>query len=84
MNKDILKSKLDELKVYEGFYSLNGEILPDRMVLYHNHNKWEVFYFDERGNRNNERTFSSGSDACLYIYEHFKMQKEIERNATKS
>lgn len=79
MNREELKHKLDELSVYPGFYSLEGELLPDRIVLYHNYAKWEVFYFDERGNRDKEKVFPSESDACNYIYEYFKKQKEIEK-----
>lgn len=78
MDKKELKQKLDELAIYPGFYSLDGELLPDRIVLYHNYDKWEVFYFDERGNRNSEKVFFSESDACNYIYEQFRIQKETE------
>lgn len=76
MNKEILRHKLDELNISPGFYSLEGELLPDRVVLYHNYSKWEVFYFDERGNRDIEKVFFSESDACNYIFEYFKKQKE--------
>jgi len=79
MNREELRRKLDELNVYPGFYSLEGELLPDRIVLYQNYAKWEVFYFDERGNRDNEKVFFSESEACNYIYEHFTTQKEIEK-----
>ncbi|KIO76011.1 hypothetical protein TH53_17480 [Pedobacter lusitanus] len=77
MNREELKQKLEELNVYPGFYSLNGELLPDRIVLNHNYDKWEVFYFDERGNRDSEKTFSSENDACNYIYRYFIRQKGI-------
>lgn len=79
MNVEELENHLKELDIYHGFYSLNGELLPDRMVLYHNYNKWEVFYFDERGNRDKEKIFYSEDEACQYLYEHFKKQKEIEK-----
>ncbi|MFO7669885.1 MAG: hypothetical protein R6W31_09525 [Bacteroidales bacterium] len=79
MDKSDLKMHLDKLKVNQGYYSLDGDILPDRLVLYQNYNMWEVFYFDERGNRKDERVFMTESDACNYILEHFKKQKEIER-----
>lgn len=82
MNRKELKHKLDKLDIYPEFYSLEGNILPDRIVLYHNYNKWEVFYFDERGNRDNENVFFSETDACNYIYEYFKRQKEIMRQIT--
>ena len=78
MNRSDLKNRLNALNVYPGFYSLDGELLPDRIVLYQNYAKWEVFYFDERGNRDKEKIFFSESDACEYIYEYFKKQKEIE------
>jgi len=72
MNRIELKNRLDELKIQSCYYSLKGEILPDRIVLYQNYAKWEVFYFDERGNRDNEKVFCSEDDACNYIYEYFK------------
>ena len=76
MNREELKNKLDELGVYAGFYSLEGELLPDRIVLYHNYAKFEVSYFDERGNRDNERVFFSESDACNYIYDYFRKKND--------
>jgi hypothetical protein len=79
MNRQELKYKLDEIGINTGFYSLFGELLPDRIVLCQNYDKWEVFYFDERGNRNNEIIFHSESDSCNYIYDYFKKQKEIEQ-----
>ena len=78
MNKVGLKNRLEVLNTYSGFYSLEGELLPDRIVLYQNHDRWEVFYFDERGNRDQEKVFYSESDACQYIYEYFRRQKETE------
>lgn len=79
MNRKDLKQKLDELNIYEGFYSLDGTLLPDRMVLYQSYNDWVVFYFDERGNRERTITFSSEQEACQYLYEYFKRQKENQK-----
>lgn len=79
MNRSDLKNKLVELNVYPSFYSLDGDLLPDRIVLYQNYAKWEVFYFDERGNRDKEKVFFSENEACEYVYEYFKEQIEIER-----
>lgn len=72
MNKDILKKELDKLGVNPNEYSLNGNIESDKIVLYQNYSKWEVFYFDERGGRNCEKVFCNEEDACSYIYELFK------------
>ena len=77
MNKSELKYRLNELEVDPIFYSLEGELQPDRVVLYRNYHRWEVFYFDEKGNRDNEKVFSSEKEACDYIYNYFKKQKEI-------
>jgi len=72
MNRDELKHQLYELKVRSTEYSLDGELLPDRMVLYNSYNDWIVFYLDERGNRNDEKKIDSESEACNYIYKEFK------------
>lgn len=75
MNREELDNQLKELGVFSGFYSLDGELLPDRMILYYNYNKWEVFYFDERRNRDKEKIFHSEDDACQYLYSFFKNKK---------
>lgn len=77
MNRDKLKKELDKLGVDPNEYSLDGDIESDKIVLYQNYFKWEVFYFDERGGRNEEKVFYSEEDACLYIYELFKANKKI-------
>ena len=77
MNKDILKKELDKLGVNPNEYSLNGNIESDKIVLYQNYSKWEVFYFDERGGRNCEKVFCNEEDACLYISSSFSIKEMI-------
>ncbi len=77
MDKTELEEKLDLLGINENLYSLSGTLLPDRVILYNSYEKWLVFYFDERGNRNNEQTFNSENVACQYIYKHFKKLEKI-------
>ncbi len=77
MNKLELKEKLNELGIDENQYSLEGELLTDRIVLYHSYHEWRVFYFDERGNEDQKVIFNSEEDACKYIYKEFKEMKEI-------
>lgn len=73
MNIIELKAKLDELGVGSNEYSLDGSVSNwDTIVLYKNYSKWEVFYIDERGNRDDKHIFYSENDACTYIYEEFK------------
>jgi hypothetical protein len=78
MNKKSLKKSLDNLKVNPAFYSLEGELLPDRLILNKNYIIWEVFYFDERGNINNLKKFTEEEEACLYIYDYFKKHKVMD------
>ncbi len=77
MNKQKLEEKLDNLAVNKNFYSLNGNLLPDRVILYNSYDKWLVFYFDERGNRNEEQIFNSKNEACQYIYNYFKKSENF-------
>lgn len=72
MNREELRENLQALGINKSLFSLNGDLLPDRVVLYHSYNNWLVFYFDERGNRNDERVFTSEDEACRYIFERFK------------
>jgi hypothetical protein len=79
MSTSELKRQLDLLGVRSGRYSLFGELLPDTVVLVRNYYKWEVFYLDERGGRNDEKIFWSENEACDYIYEMYLKTIEIEK-----
>ena len=79
MNKNELQKKLDILGVDSCQYSLDGGLNRDCLILYHSYHDWNVFYFDERGGRNNERTFHSESDACEYIFNLFIETSNIEK-----
>jgi hypothetical protein len=78
MNRIELKLNLDQLNVAPERYSLYGELNPDAIILFQNYDQWQVFYFDERGGRNNERIFKSETEACSYIYNLFLESKEIK------
>jgi len=78
MNRKKLKQKLDELGVRDTSYSLVGDLLPGRMVLYNSYHEWQVFLFDERGNRDQEKNFTSESEACEYLLKRLKSAKDIE------
>lgn len=67
MNIMELVKKLDEIGVPKRYYSVDGCLLPDTYILNKVYEKWEFFYFDERGNRNNHKTFSNENDACDYM-----------------
>lgn len=72
-----LDQKLRDLKIDPLSYSLNGDLKSDAIILFHNYAKWEVFYLDERGGRNEERTFISEEEACLYVYRLFLKGKDV-------
>lgn len=83
MNKSDLRNKLDLLGIDTNAYSLDGELLPDRIVLYNSYEDWEVFYLDERGKKNDKMIFHSEGQACEYIFEIFKESKQIEEKYLK-
>lgn len=70
MNKIELKNKLDKLNVDPLFYTLDGENIPDRVILMNNYKIWQVFYLSERGDIDNMKTYSNEEDACQYMYEY--------------
>lgn len=67
MDLSCLIQKLDEIGVPKRFYTINGDLLPDTCVLNQVYGKWEYFYYDEKGNQNDYRTFENESDACIYM-----------------
>ena len=66
------RGNLSKLLQEEGFdpnsYSLYGDLNPDSIVIYQNYHKWEVFYLDERGEREMLNICSSEEDACEFMY----------------
>jgi hypothetical protein len=78
MTIKILKEKLELLGINKERYSLSGDLYPDCIILFENYSKWEVFYLDEKDGRNDERNFSTESEACIYIYVLFKEAKAIK------
>lgn len=78
MNREELKEELKKLNIPWEHYSLYGDLVRDSIVLYKNYDNWEVFYYDERGNRLDQKIFRSESTACEYILKHFKDIKNLE------
>ncbi|KWW28195.1 MAG: Uncharacterized protein F083_2886 [bacterium F083] len=75
MNTTDLKKELDNLGISESLYSLDGSLDCDRIILYENYYKWEVFYFSERGTRDNYQIFFSEDEACRYNFDLFRNKK---------
>jgi hypothetical protein len=70
MTRDELKIKLNEMNIPEDYYSLYDDLGSDRIIIFHNYSKWEVFFY-ERGSRRCERIFLSENDACEYVLKYF-------------
>jgi hypothetical protein len=82
MDKQELIAKLNELGIPSNYYSLDGPFI-DGIMLDHSVNHmanggeydvWDVFNH-ERGNRWNEKTFTSEQEAFEEIYSRFKKSK---------
>ena len=56
MNIADLVKKLDEIGVPKRYYSINGDLLPDMYILNKIYGKWEYFYYDEKGNKNDYKS----------------------------
>ena len=76
MNIQELKNKLNKLNISENWYSINGGLKTDAYILDYVHGKWIFFYFDEKGNREDEKEFDNEDDACTYIFK--KLMNEIK------
>jgi len=79
MNREELKLELKALGVTDKEYNLAGNLISDSIILYNSYDEWQVFYFDERGVRNNEKIFGSECEACWYIFKLFREAKAIEK-----
>ena len=67
INKSQLVKKLQSLGVPKNYYAINEKFTADTYVLNNIYGKWEYFYFDERGNREGCRSFSSENEACEFF-----------------
>ena len=75
MNKTQLEAELNKLKAPPNYYSINGSLISDTYMLNEIYGKWEYFYFDEKGSRQNYRIFENEDEACDYFLE--KVKKEL-------
>ncbi len=81
MNREELSSKLNEEGFETHLYSLYGDLLPDRIILYENYNNWEIFYIDDRGGRHILTICHSENNACWFLYNYLK--ESVLREASK-
>ena len=74
MTRIELSRKLEELNIDKEFYSLEGNLLPDRMVLVQADFRWFVLYFDKEKAVRNLKSFGSENEACSYLYNYYKLK----------
>lgn len=67
MNRERLIQLLNDAGVSPNLYSLYGDLMSDRIILYENYNQWEVFYLDERGGRTLLKKCRNEEEACYFI-----------------
>lgn len=70
MDRKELSKILQKERIPSDWYSLYGDLEPDRIILYLNYHKWEVFYLDERGGRTLLKSCRTEEEACAYIHQH--------------
>lgn len=75
MNIFDLQNELNKLGIPKSWYSINEGLKSDAHILQEIYGKWHYYYFDERGNRENEKIFENESQACDYIYKKLKESK---------
>jgi len=83
MNLDELKQKLTINNVPERWYSLDDGLKPDACILYKNYSKWEFFYLDEKGNRNNYQVFVTDDEAFDHLWKMMEGQLGLLKNMGK-
>ncbi len=71
MKEDEFLRKVNMLGVPSNYYSLNGDLLPFRMVVQETYGKFSVFYFSERGTCDDMNSFESKEDALDFLYNKF-------------
>lgn len=81
MNREELSKKLNEESFDSHLYSLYGDLLPDRIIIYENYNIWEIFYLDDRGGRHMITICHSENNACAFLYNYLK--ENVLREASK-
>lgn len=79
MNKEKLVSMLTAMGIENWEYSYNNITNWDCIVLYESGNEFQVIYVDDRGEQEIKAVLATESDACNYILQLFKEQKEFEK-----
>ena len=74
MNVHELKEKLNELKISNELYSLQGGLPNEKLCLVKEDN-WKIYY-SERGNRTGEKEYETEEEACEVFLRKVKRYAE--------
>ncbi len=75
MNKNELKTSLELLGISQNRYSLNGDLNPDSIVLFHNYSNWEVFISTNEEAEMMKKFLSLRMKLAYISMKYLKMQK---------
>ena len=67
---------LNKMGVPQSWYSINDRLSSDTYILNKVYDRWEYFYFDEKGRRNGYKTFNCEDEACRYLLK--KLENEMK------
>ena len=74
MNLEVLKNMLAKNNVSDSIYSLNEGLKPNAYILNKNYSKWEFFFLDEKGQRNNFHEFINEEDAFEFFWGKIELE----------
>lgn len=76
MNIKKLKKEISRIGISPNRYSINSGLKIDAHILEECHEKWNYFYFDEKGFKRDERYFDNENDACNFLLERIKNESK--------
>jgi hypothetical protein len=79
MTLDELMEKITANDVPDRWYCIDDGLKTDALHLYKNYSKWEYFYLDERGNRNDFIVFYSDDEAFEFLWGQIESQLQLLR-----
>lgn len=79
MNVTQLINELDRMRVPKSFYSINDGLKTDAYILNYVYGRWECFYFDEKGNRLDEKNFLNEEEAVEFFLKRIRSERKEQR-----
>lgn len=79
MNVTQLINELDRMRVPKSFYSINDGLKTDAYILNYVYGRWEYFYFDEKGNRLDEKNFLNEEEAVEFFLKRIRSERKEQR-----